>query len=169
MAIIFTLGQLYPTDSLLMTPGDWSTAIGIITSSLVHQSIDHLVYNSAALFIFYFFLIKENQLTRPIFDTAILIVVSNLLIFLIGNPAYSYLGSSNLVYALFGYSLAAIVFERKLLLLIPIAILAGILIAGLVISTNTVSYLSHYMGVLTGFSYCYFRYLKQLRIYHYAK
>lgn len=165
LVAIFAIGKYYPTDSLLIKPWDWTSIIGVFTSSFVHESIDHLIYNSLALIVFYFFLIKENQLRKPIIETVVLVVFSNILVFMIGNPTYYYLGSSNLVYALLGYSLGLIIYERQYLFLIPISLLGGMLLSGLIIQVETISYLSHYLGVLTGFGYFNYQYFFKYREY----
>lgn len=157
LLILFTgyaITFVYPTESLMLRPLDFKHSIGILTSSLVHENIKHLIYNALALAAFSFFLIKENQIKHPIRDFLVLIVASNAILFLIGNSEYYYLGSSNLVYGLVGFSIGSLIFNKCFSLVIPLALFSGLLITGLTVITSHTSYLSHYLGV--GFGIIYF-------------
>ena len=144
------VGLVYPLESLMLKPGDINHLPGIVMSSLIHDSWRHLIYNLTCLSLLYFFLINGKQTVSPVLDSFILIIVSNMAVFLIGNESYLYLGASNLIYALVGYGLGSIVLQRKISFLIPIALLSGLLLTGLNFNDSRVSYLSHYLGALVG-------------------
>lgn len=164
MFMSFLFGKVYPTESLMMRPGDTSYLAGILTSSFIHDNWMHLIYNSATLSVLYFFLIKEKQLEKPVMESVLLVVATNILVFLIGNPNYYYLGSSNLVYALAGFSIGSILFGRIYMMIVPLLLLGSILIGGLEIASDKVSYASHYLGMAIGFGYYCLRYFTKEKL-----
>ncbi|MEQ6169115.1 rhomboid family intramembrane serine protease [Ekhidna sp. MALMAid0563] len=159
------IGQFVTTDSLLLKPGDTTHIIGILTSSLLHENTEHLIYNAIGLGGFYFFLIIEKELTRPIRASLLFIIISNLVVFFFGDPSYYYLGSSNLVYALAGFSIGSVVINKKYKLLIPLIFLGGLLINGMIMGNTGVSFISHYFGLILGIGYFILKeYIQPLKI-----
>lgn len=160
LVVFFIIGRVYSTESLLLRPRDISYLPGIAASSLLHESWPHLVYNIIGLLLFLFFLIKEKEIDRPILDIAVIVLLSNTLLFLIGNDHYYYLGASNIIYGLVGYSIGSVVLNRKWLLTIPLILLSVQLVSGLSFSSSAISYTSHYLGLIVGLFYNVYRYLK---------
>jgi len=134
-------------------PGKWNGLSGIITAPLVHADIKHLFDNSIPVFvlsvaIFYFY----REIAYKIFF--IIYFISGFLVWIIGREAY-HIGASGLIYGFAAFLfLSGIIRKNTNLLAISLLVifLYGSLIWGILPYDFTISWESHLMGALTGFS-----------------
>ena len=124
---------------------------GIMTSTFLHGSFDHLIANSTPLAILG--LIKAGVLrSRFWLSTGIIIVISGGLLWIFGRPNSVHVGASGLVFGYFGLLIALGLFERSfgavLGALAAIALYGG-LVWGIFGGAN-VSWEGHLLGIVAG-------------------
>jgi membrane associated rhomboid family serine protease len=134
-------------------PGEWDGLTGIITAPLIHADIKHLIDNSVPVFvlsvaIFYFY----REIAYKIFF--LIYFITGFLVWIAGREAY-HIGASGLIYGFAAFLfLSGILRKNTNLLAISLLVifLYGSLIWGILPYDFTISWESHLMGGLTGFT-----------------
>lgn len=145
-------------NSLGITPRTFSldSISGIFLSWTMHGSFQHLKGNMILLtqliipFIFF-----ERKPFRKIL---ILSILSGIYVWVFGLPNSNHIGASGLIFALFGYMFASIIFKFNIFYLLFLIFAGGYFysfIYGL-IPQESVSFSAHFGGVVVGFVYGYF-------------
>lgn len=125
--------------------------IGIICSPFIHGDINHLYHNTIPLFVlsaalFYFY----RPIAWKILSYGIL--VSGLLTWLIGRPAY-HIGASGLIYVLFSFTFFKGIFAkhyRLIALSLLVIFLYGSLVMYALPIEEGISWEGHLAGLITG-------------------
>lgn len=128
---------------------------GIMGSWLSHGNYQHIINNSISMAPLLFFV---SAFEKNIFKLlALLILVSGLSTWLLGAPNSIHIGASGLVFALFGYILAALFISGKLIYLIPVIWFAGYYGLGFyssffhgLIPQEGISFAGHFGGLVGG-------------------
>ncbi len=125
--------------------------IGVICSPFIHGDINHLYHNTIPLFVlsaalFYFY--------RPIAWKILAygILVSGLLTWIIGRPAY-HIGASGLIYVLFSFTFFKGIFAkhyRLIALSLVVIFLYGSLVMYALPIKESISWEGHLSGLITG-------------------
>ncbi len=125
--------------------------IGVICSPFIHGDINHLYHNTIPLFVlsaalFYFY--------RPIAWKILAygILVSGLLTWIIGRPAY-HIGASGLIYVLFSFTFFKGIFAkhyRLIALSLLVIFLYGSLVMYALPIKESISWEGHLSGLITG-------------------
>ncbi len=132
-------------------PRDPSSLIFILAAPLLHANLHHFFSNIFTLSIFAFLLFQfgNKQFLKV---TAILILSTGILVWLLGRNAY-HLGASGLLYGYFGYLVLAGWMQKRLSLMlisIVIAFMYGGIIFGVLPSRPYISWESHLFGFISG-------------------
>jgi membrane associated rhomboid family serine protease len=125
--------------------------IGVICSPFIHGDINHLYHNTIPLFVlsaalFYFY----RPIAWKILSYGIL--VSGLLTWLIGRPAY-HIGASGLIYVLFSFTFFKGIFAkhyRLIALSLLVIFLYGSLVMYALPIEEGISWEGHLAGLITG-------------------
>lgn len=128
---------------------------GVMGSWLSHGNYQHIMNNSISLAPLLFFVaLLEKNIFRLL---GALIFVSGFSTWLLGAPHSVHIGASGLVFALFGYILAALFISGKLLYLIPVLWFAGYYGLGFyssffhgLIPQEGISFAGHFGGLMGG-------------------
>lgn len=130
--------------------------IGIVTAPMVHGSLNHLISNTIPLLVlsgslFFFF---PSIASRVFFQAYFF---TNLLVWLFARP-YHHIGASGLVYALASFLIFYGFFKRNFISVVVSLVMLffyGGLVYGVLPTNSYVSWESHLMGALVGFTTAY--------------
>lgn len=125
--------------------------IGIIFSPLLHADFNHLFFNSIPLFVLGLFI---AALGHDVFISATILIalISGLAVWLMGRP-YLHIGASGVVSGYFGFILG-LAYLQPTLISIILALVAlyyfGSIIAGIIPTSEKISFESHFLGLVAG-------------------
>lgn len=161
MWLVFIFSRIIPGNVIELLLGirprtfSFNQIIAIFGSWMPHASYTHIINNSIVLFglLLSVALIEK----KPVRLTAILIVFSGLLTWLLGSNNSLHIGASGLVFALFGYICSSLFISKKWLYIAPILffmIYYGLsyftsMFSGL-IPSQYISFAAHFGGLISG-------------------
>lgn len=142
----------FPLDALGIHPREFFGLIGIFLSPWLHGDWIHLANNTVAfLGLGFFMVVAERQ--RFLRTTLLLVMMSGLGTWLIGQGGSVHIGASGLIYGYLGYLLSRAWTERKPLWIvagISIAIFYGGMLWGVLPTEQGISWEAHLCGLLGG-------------------
>ncbi|MCY7294487.1 rhomboid family intramembrane serine protease [Alteromonas sp. a30] len=145
---IFT-GRMLNQFSIL--PRSLEHLTGIFFSPFLHGSFWHFTSNIFPVCLFTYLVLQWGK-TRYLMVSAFIIIVTGLLVWLLGRPAF-HLGASGLIYGYFGFLVLAGFLSKKprlLFISLFVGLLYGGLIFGILPLQNFVSWESHLFGLISG-------------------
>ena len=131
---------------------DLPTVWTVLTAPWLHASIAHLTANTVPFFVLGWMVLLRG-LRAFLWDTAVIVLVGGLLLWLVGPPNTVTVGASGLIFGFLGLLLARGFFERRvgsMLLAVVVAVLYGGALWGLLPGVPGVSWQGHLTGALTG-------------------
>lgn len=131
---------------------DLPTVWTVLTAPWLHASIAHLAANTIPFFVLGWMVLLRG-LRAFLWDTAVIVLVGGLLLWLVGPPNTVTVGASGLIFGFLGLLLARGFFERRvgsMLLAVVVAVLYGGALWGLLPGVPGVSWQGHLTGALTG-------------------
>jgi membrane associated rhomboid family serine protease len=142
----------FDQSKLGLNPGEWPKSWGIFTCPFVHADVNHILYNSGSLYLFFallFSLYKKVAIKVSVFCW----FYTGLLMFLFARQGYVHIGASGVVYALAAFLVAAgfLAKSRKLRNVSYLVIVYfGSMIWGLLPYDSHISWDGHLSGVIAG-------------------
>lgn len=159
--LIYIIGEFYPLNDWVLYPGELSQLFNIITASFIHADIIHLIVNVTVIICVIHLLSRASIAFKPVIDIFIIGIGSNIIVFVLGDPDYAYLGASNVVYGFTAYAFIGFLIGKNYLQLSLMIGLVVLLWPGLAIGQEeSISYVSHYSGLLMGFTLYAIRFIK---------
>ena len=139
---------------------------GLVLSPFLHGSINHLVLNTAPLFVLGLFVISRGISAFFILTFAVS-VGGGLGVWLVGQPSSVHIGASGVIFSYFGYLLFKGVFDKQLTALFVsfgVFIAYGGMIWGVFPGTAGVSWEGHLFGFLAGIGWAYLTRYKRVNV-----
>ena len=130
---------------------------GLILSPFLHGSINHLVLNTAPLFILGLLVISRGVGAFLVLTIAVSII-GGLGVWSFGQPSTVHVGASGVIFSYFGFLLFKGFFDKKLkalLVSVGVFIIYGGMIWGVFPGTPGVSWEGHLFGFLAGVIWAY--------------
>ncbi len=132
-------------------PGNEATLLHVFSAPFLHGSIPHLMNNLVGFAIFGWLCLMRG-IAAFILASLVIIVISGLMIWLFGRPAW-HIGASGWIFGLWSLSIAMAWFDRRLLnilLAIGVVFLYGGMIYGVLPEDPRVSWEAHLFGAIAG-------------------
>ncbi|MBL6989330.1 MAG: rhomboid family intramembrane serine protease [Bacteriovoracaceae bacterium] len=149
--LIFGLSYIFPLYQFGLYPRSIPGLVGIISSHFIHGDFSHLLTNTVGLLTFgLIFTLLEGKST--LLTIASLMVIQGSLTWLLARSG-NHIGSSGLIFGLFGYLASIGFFKRKIKYLaisILILIFYGTMIFGVLPTSAMISWEGHFFGAIAG-------------------
>jgi len=130
---------------------------GLVFSPFLHGSINHLMLNTAPLFVLGLFVISRGISAFFVLTFAVSIA-GGFGVWCVGQPSSVHVGASGIIFSYFGFLLFKGVFDKQLtalLVSVGIFIIYGGMIWGVFPGTAGVSWEGHLFGFLAGIGWAY--------------
>ena len=140
-------------DGLGLRPRKISGLLGIFTMPWLHGGFGHLISNTIP-FVVLGYLIVATERQRFYYTSFMILLLSGLGTWFIGDKNSIHIGASGLVYGYFGYLVTRAFLEKRALwtvLGILLLIVYGGMIWGVLPTDSRISWEGHLMGFLSGF------------------
>jgi len=138
-------------DQLGIYPRSASGLIGIIFSPLLHANFNHLFFNSIPLFVLGMFILAFGQQIF-IAVTLLIALLEGIAVWLFGRK-YLHIGASGVISGYFGFILGLAYFQPTVISLV-LAVVAvyyfGSIIAGVIPTSEAISWECHLAGLASG-------------------
>lgn len=154
--VLFWIIQLiqiigFELNTFGILPRTKSGTIGILTSPLVHGSMNHLIANTIPFFILSFLLFLSHK-KMSILYLILIWISTGFLTWLIGRTAW-HIGASGVIYGMASFLVVSGILSYKwklILVSVIVSILYSQLIWGLFPSERSVSWEGHLSGAISG-------------------
>lgn len=147
--INWALGSRF--NILGMYPRSVHGLVGIICSPFLHANFNHLFFNSIPLFVLGMFILGMGQ-DVFIASSILIMLLSGISVWLVGRK-YLHIGASGVISGYFGFVLCLAYLHPTIISLV-LAVVAiyyfGSILAGILPTSERVSWESHFIGLLSG-------------------
>lgn len=159
--LIYLLSLFLPLQQFGLIPRTPSGAIGIITAPFLHASWSHLIGNTSSFagLVIILILLEGDRLIIKLF---LMVLIGGSLTWLFARSA-NHIGASGLIFSMWSYILLSAWFSQKIayvLLSIPVIILYGGMIYGILPLQSCISWEGHLFGLIAGIFLAWFYHKK---------
>ncbi len=149
---IIDLLPLVNLDALGLRPREVGGLLGVVTMPWLHGGFGHLISNSLP-FVVLGYIVVATEKQRFYQTTGMILLISGIGTWLIGQRGSVHIGASALIYGYFGYLVMRAFRERRFLwtlLGIALVVCYGGMVWGMMPTDQPISWQGHLMGFLAG-------------------